>query len=137
MDAPQVLKSPFKALISEDHSIGINIDRYQGGLKHALSKVDFLVGTGIYMLPSNLNLNIGKTKEYSKKILVTNKDMKIASNKEINKDHKKLPTPDAPKIVIPTTQHDNVKMLTEKPNDEKLVITLLIVWVPLIAYHFC
>ena len=63
--------------------------------------------------------------------------MKIASNKEINKDHKKLPTPDAPKIVIPTTQHDNVKMLTEKPNEEKLVITLLIVWVPLIAYHFC
>ena len=137
MDAPQVLKSPFKALISEDHSIGINIERYQGGLEHALSKVDFLVGTGIYMLPSNLNLNIGKTKGYSKKILVTNKDMKIASNKEINKDHKKLPTPDAPKIVIPTTQHDNVKMLTEKPNEEKLVITLLIVWVPLIAYHFC
>ena len=30
-------------------------------LEHALSKVDFSVGTGIYMLPSNLSLNIGKT----------------------------------------------------------------------------
>ena len=42
----------------------------------ALSKVDFSVGTGIYMLPSDLNLSIGKTKGYNKKILVSNTDMK-------------------------------------------------------------
>ena len=34
-------------------------------LEHALSKVDFSVGIGIYMLPCDLNLNIGKTKEYT------------------------------------------------------------------------
>ena len=74
-------------------------------LEHALSKVDLSVGTDIYMLPSNLNLNIGKTEGYNNKILVSNTDMKIGSNKDINKDHKKLPvTPpddDMPKIVIP------------------------------------
>ena len=42
---------------------------------------------------------------------------------------------DVPKIVIPTARHD-LKMLTEKHNDEKLVITLLIVGGGLIAYHF-
>ena len=93
-------------------------------LKHALSKVDFSVGTGIYMLPSNLNLSIGKTKGYNNKILVSNTGMKIGSNRDINEDHKKLlvtPPDDTPKIVIPAAQHDpvgttvlhNLKMLTK------------------------
>ena len=67
----------FKALIKEDYSIDIDIKRYQGLLEHALSKVDFSVGRGIYMLPRNLNLSIGKTKGYNSKILVSNTDMKL------------------------------------------------------------
>ena len=142
VDAQQVFKSTFKALINKDYSIGTNIESYQGVLEHALSKLDFSVGTGIYMLPSNLNLSIEKTKGYNNKILVSNTGMKIGSNKDINKDHKKLPvTPpdDAPKIVnkpIPATRHGKTKMLTKKHNDEKLVITLLIAGTGSIAYHF-
>ena len=139
VDAQQVFKSTFKALINEDYTIGIDIERYQGVLEYALSKVDFSVGTGIYMLPSNLNLNIGKTKGYNNKILVSNTDMKIGSNRDINRDHKNLTPPNVPKkIVIPAVQHKpphNLKMLTEKHNDEKLAITLLIVGGGLIAYH--
>ena len=146
VDAQQVFKSTFKVLINEDYSIAIDIERYQGVLEHALSKVDFSVGTGIYMLPSDLNLNIGKTKGYNNKILVSNTGMKIGSNRDINKDRKKLPvtTPNMSKIVIPAVRHDpvgatklhNLKMLTEKHNDEKLAITLLIAEAGLIAYHF-
>ena len=90
------------------------------------------------MLPSDLNLNIGKTKGYGNKILVSNADMKTGSNRDINKDHKNVPPPDddVPKIVIPAVRHDNRKMLTEKHNDEKLPITLLIVGAGLIAYQF-
>ena len=40
------------------------------------------------------------------------------------------------KNVIPVVRHDNLKMLTEKHNDEKLVITLSIVGPGLITYHF-
>ena len=134
VDPQQVFKSTFKALINEDYSIAIDIERYQGVLEHALSKVDFSVGMGIYMLPSNLNLNIGKKKGYNNKILVSNTNMKIGSNRDIDKDHKKLP-PDEPKTAIPTARHD-LKMLTEKHNDEELVSTLLIVGAGLIACHF-
>ena len=74
-------------------------------LEHALSKVDFSVGTSIYVLPSNLNLNIEKTKRYNNKILVNNTDMKTGSNRDINKNHKKLPVTlpllDVPKTVVP------------------------------------
>ena len=77
VDAQQVFKSVFKTLINEDYSIAIDISQYQGVLEHALSKVDFSGGIGISMLPSNLNLNIGKTKEYNNKILAINTNMKI------------------------------------------------------------
>ena len=141
-DAQQVSKSTFKALINEDCFIEIerferiDIERYQVVLEHALSKVDFSVGTGIYMLPSNLNLNIGKTKGYNNKIFVSNTGMKVGSNRDINKDHKKPVTPpDEPETVIPAARH-HLKMLTEKHNDEKLVVTIFIVGGRLISYHF-
>ena len=134
----------FKALINEDYSIGMDIERYQGMLEHALSKVDFSVGIGICILPSNLNLSIGKTKGCNSKILVSNTDMKIGSNRGINRDHKKLSPRNLSNTVIPAAQHDavgttilhNLKMLTEKHSDENLAITVLNVVAGLIAYHF-
>ena len=77
VDVQQVFKSTFKALINKDYSIGIDTERYQGVVEHELLKLDFSVGTGIYMLPSVPNLNIGKTKGCNNKILVSNTDMKI------------------------------------------------------------
>ena len=58
VDAQQLFKDTFKSLIKED--LSIDIKKYQGVLEHALSKVDFSVGIGIYMLPSNLNVAMGK-----------------------------------------------------------------------------
>ena len=144
MDAQKVFKSTFKALMNEDYSIGIDIDRYQGVLKHPLSKVDFSVGIGIYMLPSNLILNIRRTKGYNNKILVSNTDMKIGSNRDINRNHKKVTPTDVPNTVIAAARHDPVgtttphilKILTEMHNDEKFAIAVLIVVAGLIAYHF-
>ena len=51
----------FKSSINRD--LSIDIEKYQGVLEHALSKVDFSVGIGIYMLPSNLNIAMGKRKD--------------------------------------------------------------------------
>ena len=46
------------------------------------SKFDCSLGTGIYMLPSNINLSIGKTVRYNNKTLISNSDMKIDSKKD-------------------------------------------------------
>ena len=46
------------------------------------------------------------------------------------------PDDDMPKIVIPTARYNNLKMLTEKHNEEKLVIALLVDGAGLIPYHF-
>ena len=91
LDAQQGFKSTYEALINDDYYIGIDIERYLGVLEHLLSKVDFSVGTGIYMLPTNLNLSMRKAEGYNNKVLVSNADMKIGSNKDINKDIKNCP----------------------------------------------
>ena len=50
---------------------------YQSFLEQALSQIDVSVGTDIFILPSNLNLNIGKAAGYNNKVLISNIDMKI------------------------------------------------------------
>ena len=95
VDAQKVFKYMFNDLIRGD--LSIDAEKYQRVLEHALSKVDFSVGVGIYMLPSNLNLNIGKKERYNNKILVSNTDMKIGSNRDINRDRKKMTPPSVPK----------------------------------------
>ena len=151
VDAQEVFKSTFKALIDEDYSISNDIKRYQDMLEHVLSKVEISVGTRIYILPSNLNLKIGSTKGYNK-ILISSTKMKIIEiNKNIETSKNKLPEPvrvagnvahDAPmkktdnQSVMEDHLMDKSRMLTEQHNDEKLSITLLIVGAGLIAYQF-
>ena len=109
VDAQKVFKSTFKALINEDYSIAIDIEMYQGVLEYALSKVDFSIGIGIYILPSNLNVNTGKTKGYNNKILVSNTNMKIGSGRAVNRDRKKLHIfpPDVPKKTVTSAAQHN------------------------------
>ena len=118
VDAQKVLKSTVKAVVNDDYSIGIDIERYQGILEHALSKVDFSVGIGIHMLPSNLNLNIGKMKGNNNEILVNNTDMKTGSNRDTNKDRKKLS--DMLKAVASADRHDLVR--TTIPHSPKSIM---------------
>ena len=72
-------------MVNEGYSNGVDVESYQVILERALSKVDYSVGTDIYILPSNLNLNLGKTHACNNKILISNTDMNIDSNKNINK----------------------------------------------------
>ena len=75
VDAQKIFKDTFNDLIKGD--LSIDTEKYQGVLQHALSKVNFSVVVGIYMLPSNLNLNIRKKEGYNNKILVSNLFRKI------------------------------------------------------------
>ena len=63
VDAQLAFKNTFNSLTNEYYSIRFDIGRYQSALEHALSKVDFSIGTGIYMLPKNLKLNIRKASQ--------------------------------------------------------------------------
>ena len=70
----------FEELLKSDYSIAGDITRYQGVLEHAMSKEDFSVGGGIYMLPSNMNLNINKTQGFNNNILIAESSYKLGLN---------------------------------------------------------
>ena len=48
------------------------------------SKVDYSVGEDIFMLPSDMNLNIGNVKGYNNEILVSGGDFVLGTNSQIN-----------------------------------------------------
>ena len=77
------------ALINDDYSIGADIDRYQRVWEHALERLDFSIGTGIYVLRSDLNLIIGKTAGCNWNISMSSTEMEIGSNTEFY--HKNVP----------------------------------------------
>ena len=47
-----------------------------------------MIGEFIYMLPSDMNLRIGKVKNYNNKILISSPSFKIGTNLRINLDVK-------------------------------------------------
>ena len=53
-------------------------------MQYARSKVDYVIGEFIYMLSSDMNLRIGKVKNYNNKILISSPSFKTGTNLKIN-----------------------------------------------------
>ena len=65
-------------------------------MQYARSKVDYVIGEFIHMLPSNMNLRIGKVKDYNNKILISSPSFKIETNLKINLDGEQAKLKDKP-----------------------------------------
>ena len=89
LDAQQVFINTFENIINRRVDILEDIQRFQKTLQYARSKVDYVIGESIYMLPSEMNLRIGKIKNYNNKILVSSPSFKIETNLKINLDGEK------------------------------------------------
>ena len=63
--------------------------RFQKVLQYARSKVDFVTGEKMYMIPSDMNLRIGGIKNYNNKILESKSYFKLGINRKINLDEEK------------------------------------------------
>ena len=79
----------FESIISRRVDIPEDIRRFEKTLQYARSKVDYVIGEFIHMLPSDMNLQIGKIKNYNNKILVSLPSFKIGTNLKINLDEDK------------------------------------------------
>ena len=73
LTAQKAFLNNFEDIVNRRVDIQEDIKRYQDTLSYASSKVDYSVEENIYMLPSNMNLNIRLgTVGYSNKILIGN-----------------------------------------------------------------
>ena len=84
LDAQRVFLNTFESIVGRRVDIPEDIQRFQKTLQYARSKVDYVIGEFIYMLPSDMNLRIGKVKNYNNKILISSPSFKIGTNVKIN-----------------------------------------------------
>ena len=88
LDAQRTFLNTFVNIVNRRVNILEDIQRFQKTLQHARSKVDYVIGEFIYMLPSNMNLRIGNVRNYNNKILISSPSFKIGTNVKINLDVK-------------------------------------------------
>ena len=81
--------------------------------------MDYVIGEFVYMLPSDMNLRIGKVKDYNNKILISSPSFKIGTNLKINldDDDTKVAKTDKPDIKPNKGDKQDVKPVI-KPNKE-------------------
>ena len=89
LDAQRVFLNTFEGIVSRRADIPEDIQRFQKTLQYARSKVDYAIGEFIYMLPSDMNLRIGKIIRYNNKILIASPSFNIGTNVKINLDGEK------------------------------------------------
>ena len=76
-----------------------------------------MIGEFIYMLPSNMNLQIGKVKDYNNKILISSPSFKIGTNLKINLDGEKdKPDVEPKEVEMVKTEPDVKPKVKAKPN---------------------
>ena len=89
LDAQRIFLNTFENIVNRRVNIPEDIQKFQKTLQYGRSKVDYVIGEFIYMLPSDMNLRIGIIKSYNNEILVSSSSFKIGTNLKINLDEEK------------------------------------------------
>ena len=142
-EAQNIYMNSFEELLKSDYSIADDIARYQGVLEHAMSKVDFSVGGGIYMLSSNMNLSINKTQGFNNNILISESSYKLGLNNKVNviaKQKTAIKTipkhkTATPKQKTPKKLRPHQKISVQNHNDEKIALLLLMTGTVFLIYY--
>ena len=124
LDAQRMFLNTFENIVNRRVNIPEDIRRFQKTLQYAWSKIDYMIGEFIYMLPSNMNLRIGKVKNYKNKILISSPSFKIGTNLKINLDGEQAKLKDKPDVKQKKEpnielKHD-VKVVRTKPDTNKI-----------------
>ena len=89
-DAQRMFLNTFENIVVRRVDIPEDKRRFQNVLQYARSKVDYVIGEKMYMIPSDMNLRIGKIKNYNNKILESKSYFKLGINKKINLDEERV-----------------------------------------------
>ena len=112
LDAQRMFLNTFENIVDRRVNIPEHIRRFQKTLQYARSKVDYVIGEFICMLPSNMNLRTGKVKNYNNKILISSPSFKIGTNLKINLNVK------SKEVEMVRTEPDVKPKVITKPNIE-------------------
>ena len=85
-DAQKQFLANVEDAINSEVDLPSSIERYQLVLQYARSKVDFVVGSGLYMMPSDMDLYIGTINSYNNLITIATDDLQLGHNDTINEE---------------------------------------------------
>ena len=111
LDAQRVFLNNFENIIDRRVNISEDIQRFQKTLQYARSKVDYAVAEYVYLIPSDMNLRIGKIRRYNNKILIASPSFKIGTNLKINLDGEQTKLKDKPDV-----KSKEVEMVKSEPD---------------------
>ena len=83
-DAQKQFIANVEDAINSEVDLPSSIDRYQRTLQYARSKVDFVIGHGLYMLPSDMEIEVGVVNGYNNLIQIATDDMQLGFNASVN-----------------------------------------------------
>ena len=130
LDAQRTFLNTFENIVNRRVNIPEDIRRFQKTLQYARSEVDYAIGEFVYMLPSDMNLQIGNVRNYNNKILISSPSFKIGTNLKINllssenrrlNDDVKSKEVDNWRLMVKTKPDFKPKVITKpdiKPNKE-------------------
>ena len=122
LDAQRTFLNTFENIVNRRVNIPEDIRRFQKTLQYARSKVDYAIGEFIYMLPSDMNLRIGKVRNYNNKILISSPSVKIGTNVKVNIDGEQVKLKDKPDVKSKEV-HNRRLMVKSEPDVKPKVIT--------------
>ena len=120
LDAQRVFLNNFENIINRRVDISEDTQRFQKTLQYARSKVDYAVAEYVYLLPSDMNLRIGKIRRYNNKILIPLPSFKIGTNLKINLDEEK----DKPYVKSNKEQKQEIKLNTGSIKSANKILNL-------------
>src|SRR5579863_1711566 len=77
--------------IKSQFSIPESITKYEESITKTNSKIDYVVGIGLYMMPTDLVLKVGSIQRYNNNIIVAREGVAIGHNKNLNNDARTVP----------------------------------------------
>ena len=89
LDAQRTFPNTFENIVVRRVDIPEDKLRFQKVLQYVRSKIDFVISEKMYMIPSDMNLRIGKVKNYNNKILESKSYFKFGINEKINLNEEK------------------------------------------------
>ena len=93
-DARKLFIKNFEDAIFANLSIPDSIEKHQNAINNSHSKLDFAIGSGLYMIPSDLVMKIGNLDNYNNNILFATDNMDFG----INNINNNLLLPPIPKL---------------------------------------
>ena len=98
-----------KAIIEEE--LSVSAQRYQTAIQSSRAKLDFALAPGLWLLPSNLEINLTRKVGYNNFLLKATSKMKLGVN-----DVNRLPAGDATPSPTTPTKEEPKKIAPEKKN---------------------